>query len=219
MASSPYCYGSTLHPAPEAHTGFGLRDTHHSWSFENRPYSEDNSPLLEIISERFGLGYVPRRSDLKKRWCNRAHTRGAEERPKVILVSEEEKVPYQGQPEPYFDVETKNEYPGFEIFIEDTWDSEDEAEKKEELVRTLHTDWVEAFDQDSLRSMFGDENPDGTDEDTTMMMLGDEDACEDPSTLIVDATGRYENCVFIPLVKHAHAAESESESDTDTASS
>ncbi|KAI8542775.1 hypothetical protein RHMOL_Rhmol08G0166000 [Rhododendron molle] len=66
--------------------------------------------------------------------------------------------------------------------------------------------------------MFGDENPEGMDKDAAVMMLGEEDACEDPSALIVDATGRYENCVFIPFVKHAHAVGSESESDTDSAS-
>lgn len=57
------------------------------------------------------------------------------------------------------------------------------------------------------------------DKDTAVLMLGEGDAWEDPSSLIVDATGHYENCVFIPLVKHAHAAGSESESDTDFASS
>ncbi|KAF7153668.1 hypothetical protein RHSIM_Rhsim01G0151100 [Rhododendron simsii] len=63
-----------------------------------------------------------------------------------LVVNKAMEVPYQGQPEPYFDVETKKEYLGFEIFAEDTWDSDDEAEKREELVRALHADWVEVFD-------------------------------------------------------------------------
>lgn len=96
-------------------------------------------------SERFGLGYVPRRSDPKKRWRNRARAQATEERLVVSFVPEGEKALYQGQPEPFFDLETKREYPEFEIFVEDTWDSENEAEKREELVRALHVDWVEAF--------------------------------------------------------------------------
>lgn len=65
-------------------------------------------------NERFGLGYVPKKSDPLKRWRNRARARVVEKKPVG------EKIPYQGQPEPYFDTETKKEYPGFEIFVEDT---------------------------------------------------------------------------------------------------
>lgn len=71
-------------------------------------------------SERFGLGYVPRKSDPKRRWRNRARANAAEKKPIGSFVSEAEKTPYQGQPEPFFDAETKEMYPGFEIFAEDT---------------------------------------------------------------------------------------------------
>ncbi|KAF7147363.1 hypothetical protein RHSIM_Rhsim03G0117400 [Rhododendron simsii] len=61
------------------------------------------------LNERF-----PKKSDPLKRWRNRARARVVEKKPVG------EKIPYQGQPEPYFDTETKKEYPGFEIFVEDT---------------------------------------------------------------------------------------------------
>ncbi|KAF7153352.1 hypothetical protein RHSIM_Rhsim01G0137900 [Rhododendron simsii] len=79
----------------------------------------------------------------------------------------------------------QKEYLGFEIFAEDTRDSDDEAEKREELVMALHVDWVEAFDQGSLRSLFGDEKPEGVDKDAPVLMLEEEDICENPFALIV----------------------------------
>lgn len=50
------------------------------------------------------------------------------------------------------------------------------------------------------------------DEDATVLMLGEEEAPKDPTRLIVDALGVYENCTFIPHVKHMDITESDIES-------
>lgn len=48
-------------------------------------------------------------------------------------------------------------------------------------------------------------------DEAVVLMLGGEDALEDPTALIVDAVGTYENCTFIPFVKHTHNTECKSE--------
>lgn len=94
-------------------------------------------PSFPKNNHHFGLEYVPKKSDPKKRWRNRAQAHAAKKKSVVNFVSEGEKALYQGQPEPFLDMETKEKYLRFEIFAADTWDSDDEAKKREELVKVL----------------------------------------------------------------------------------
>ncbi|KAI8571781.1 hypothetical protein RHMOL_Rhmol01G0145700 [Rhododendron molle] len=56
-------------------------------------------------------------------------------------------------------------------------------------------------------------------EDAAVLVLGEEEEIEDPSMLIVDAVGTYENCTFIPLVKRTHDTDTDTESDSSIESS
>ena len=128
-------------------------------------------------------------------------------------------------------MDTKAKLPGFEIFANDTWDSDDETEEWEGPIRMLHVDWIKVLDSGNLLSLFGEESPLGMREDEPaatlvdlkpvedmeLMMLGQE-ALEDVTTLIVDANGTYKNCTFVPRIIYT-GTDFESKSESSTASS
>ncbi|KAH7834736.1 hypothetical protein Vadar_019075 [Vaccinium darrowii] len=137
---------------------------------------------------------------------------------------------YQGDPEPFWDMEAKTKLPGFEIFADDTWESDDETEGWKAPAKIPHVDWIEVLDSGNLLSLFGEENPPGMGkdepaatfvglkpvEDVELMMLGQE-ALEDVTALIIDAYGTYKNCTFVPKIIYT-GTNSEFESESGTAS-
>ncbi|KAI8542780.1 hypothetical protein RHMOL_Rhmol08G0166500 [Rhododendron molle] len=137
------------------------------------------------------------KSDPAKKWRNHARSHAIE------MKSKGKEPLYQGEPEPFVDIETKKKYPGFEIFANDTWESDEEVPKVEELSEAL--DWLEAFGLGSLQLLFEGEDPEGMVEDAAVLALGDEEEIEDPSKLIVEAIGTYDNCTFIPHVTRTHS--------------
>lgn len=159
---------------------------------------------------------------------------GAKKKP-IQFVKAPEAI-YQGEPKPFWDVETKTKLPGFEIFANDTWDSDDEAEKREELVKAHQVDWIETLDSGNLQSLFGEESLICVEEDELAAMLFDlkpnlelveeeelmmlsQDALGDVTALIVDANGIYKNCTFVPRITYISTEfESESESSTESES-
>lgn len=66
-------------------------------------------------SHHFGLGYVPKKSG--KRWRNRARAHATAQKSVVNFVAEEEKALYQGQPEPFLDMESKVKYHGLRSLL------------------------------------------------------------------------------------------------------
>ncbi|KAI8572213.1 hypothetical protein RHMOL_Rhmol01G0180700 [Rhododendron molle] len=166
------------------------------------------------------LGYKPKKNDPARKWRNRAQAQTAEIKFRAGPVINKREKLYQGEPKPFIDLETKVKYPRFEIFANDTWESDEEFPKIEELSEAL--DWLEALEEGHFQSLFGGEELGGMMEDPAVLMLGEEEEIEDPSMLIVDAVGVYDNCTFVPHVARTHSStctESESESDTDSSSS
>ncbi|KAI8535448.1 hypothetical protein RHMOL_Rhmol10G0175100 [Rhododendron molle] len=141
-------------------------------------------------NERFGLGYEAKKSDSAKKWRDRARAHATE------MKLKEKEALYQGEPEPFVDLETKMKYPGFEIFANDTWESDEEFAKIEELSEAL--DWLEALEEGHFQSLFGGEELGGMMEGPAVLMLGNEEEIEDPSKLIVEAVVIYDNCTFVP---------------------
>ncbi|KAI8549116.1 hypothetical protein RHMOL_Rhmol06G0001300 [Rhododendron molle] len=132
---------------------------------------------------------------------------------------------YVGQVEPFWDLETRAWLPGYEIFTADTWsDSEEDVAKdelaKEEFKKQLarikeRMDWLKTFDQGSLEMLFSQVGLVGKEEEAEVLMLGPDssDALKDPTTLIVEAKGSINNCIFTPRLT---CIDNESESDTES---
>ncbi|KAH7845597.1 hypothetical protein Vadar_003927 [Vaccinium darrowii] len=183
-------------------------------------------PKFMTNNHRFGLGYKSTNNESGHKQKGQAR---ANQGP--IHFTKAPEAVYLGEPEPFWDMEAKTKLPGFEIFADNTWDSDDEAEKWEEPAEMLHADWITVLDSGNLSSLFGEERPLGmredepaatlTDlksvEDMELMMLGQE-ALEDVTTLIVDANGTYKNCTFVPRIIYTGTG-FEFESESSTASS
>ncbi|KAH7838310.1 hypothetical protein Vadar_024854 [Vaccinium darrowii] len=177
-------------------------------------------PKFLANNHRSGLGYRSTSNQSKAR-TNQGPIR---------FVKAPEAV-YLGEPEPFWDMEAKIKLPGFEIFANNTWDSEDETEEGKEPAKMLQVDWIEVLDSGNLLSLFGEESPPGMGgnkpaatladlkpvEDMELMMLGQE-ALGDVTTLIMDANGIYKNCTFVPRIIYT-GTDFESESESSTASS
>ena len=185
-------------------------------------------PKFLTNNHRFGLGYelIGNRSShgRKERACaKKGH---------IQFIKAPEAI-YQGDPEPFWDMEAKTKLPGFEIFADDTWESDDETKGWKAPAKIPHVDWIEVLDSGNLLSLFGEENPPGMGkdepaamfvglkpvEDMELMMLGQE-ALEDVTALIIDAYGTYKNCTFVPKIIYTGTnSEFESESGTESESS
>ncbi|KAI8559886.1 hypothetical protein RHMOL_Rhmol04G0210600 [Rhododendron molle] len=128
------------------------------------------------------------------------------------FVREGGSIAYLGQPEPFWDLETSTWLPGFEIFAVDTWsDSEEEMAKeelaKEEFKKQLaqiqeKADWLKIFEQGDLEMLFSQVGLFGKTEEAEVLMLGpySPDILEDLTSLIVEAKGSINNCIFTPCL-------------------
>ncbi|KAI8530381.1 hypothetical protein RHMOL_Rhmol11G0053800 [Rhododendron molle] len=98
----------------------------------------------------------------------------------------------------------------FEIFANDVWpESEEEFEVVEE--RKEPVDWVEVFAMGSLAALFEEDEPMGTAMEAEEQMLW-QDAPDDPTSLIMEAAGKYKNWVFMPSTT-SYGSDFESESE------
>lgn len=80
-------------------------------------------PNFPIHKGRFGLGYKP--IGKEKKVCGYVYDKNYV----VYFVKGGANRPYHGHPEPFVNTIDGEFYPGFEIFIDDVWGSEDEKEK------------------------------------------------------------------------------------------
>ncbi|KAG5544329.1 hypothetical protein RHGRI_016922 [Rhododendron griersonianum] len=95
-----------------------------------------------------GVGYHPSEDRKEKKG----------DRLEDYFVKEKAKQIYQGQPEPFWDKETKTFLPGFEIFANDVWPESDE-ELKAVIKPVKTTDWVETLVVGSLATLFEEDEP------------------------------------------------------------
>lgn len=87
-------------------------------------------------NHRFGLGYG---SDHGKK------ARACAKKGPIQFVKAPEVV-YQGDPEPFWDMGAKTKLPRFEIFVDNTWESDDETEGWKTSAKIPQVDWIEVLD-------------------------------------------------------------------------
>ncbi|KAI8530105.1 hypothetical protein RHMOL_Rhmol11G0029500 [Rhododendron molle] len=181
-------------------------------------------PVFPFSEGQFGLGYVPPAKKAKN-GKDAGKLRTLYGNPNSYFVREGGGHAYVGQIEPFWDPETRAWLPGFEIFAADTWaDSEEdvardelaEADFKKQLAKIKERmDWLKTFDQGSLEMLFSQVGLVGKEEEAEVLMLGPDssDALKDPTTLIVEAKGSINNCIFTPRLT---CIDNESETDTES---